>query len=96
MITGIAFVGIVTQNPEMRAFCRDVLGLQVLAENPDRFTYFATDRNGRLELLAPHTNTAQHQHPHRISQRIASDFDISTIVRGFLQQLNKTFKIVES
>jgi len=67
MITGIGFVGIVTENREMRAFYRDVLGLELLAEHSDRFAYFATDARGRVELLAPHTNLAQHQHPHRVS-----------------------------
>ena len=67
MITGICFVGIVTTNPEMRSFFEQVLGLEVLNENPERFTYFAAGAQGRVELLAPHTNTAQHQHPHRIS-----------------------------
>jgi catechol 2,3-dioxygenase-like lactoylglutathione lyase family enzyme len=59
-VKGIAWLGIVSDDPAVRAFYADVLGLPVLDETA-AYAYYAVNDMTHLEVLASTSGTAQHQ-----------------------------------
>ena len=59
-VIGLGFVGIVSDDPAVRAFYRDAIGLQLLSESDD-LAYFAAGETGRIEVLSSGSPTAARQ-----------------------------------
>jgi catechol 2,3-dioxygenase-like lactoylglutathione lyase family enzyme len=59
-VLGLAWIGLVSDRPEMRRFYAEALGLKLL-EAEAGFAYFQVDETARLEILASHTGTAARQ-----------------------------------
>jgi catechol 2,3-dioxygenase-like lactoylglutathione lyase family enzyme len=59
-IKGIAWIGIVSDQPAMRDFYQQTLNLKVLDES-EKYAYYAVDAQVRLEILASHSKTAAQQ-----------------------------------
>ncbi|GAB4515195.1 MAG: hypothetical protein OHK0046_18340 [Anaerolineae bacterium] len=59
-IKGIAWIGIVSDDPEVRRFYTSTLQLQVMDE-ADSYAYYAVDAVTRLEILASASGTAKLQ-----------------------------------
>lgn len=62
-IIGIAWIGMVSDDPAMRHFYQHILGLKLLDES-DTYAYYQIDPIARLEILARLSKTAQLQHHH--------------------------------
>jgi catechol 2,3-dioxygenase-like lactoylglutathione lyase family enzyme len=61
-IRGLAWLGVVSDRPETRAFYREALGLEQLAEDAS-YAYLKIDERARLEVLASDTQTARRHRP---------------------------------
>jgi catechol 2,3-dioxygenase-like lactoylglutathione lyase family enzyme len=59
-ITGIAWLGIVSDDPAMRDFYTSILQIKLLDET-DTYAYYAIDAIARLEILTSASNTAKVQ-----------------------------------
>lgn len=59
-VLGVAWIGLVSDQPAMRQFYVETLGLKLLEANVD-FAYYQVDETTRLEILASHTRTAAQQ-----------------------------------
>jgi catechol 2,3-dioxygenase-like lactoylglutathione lyase family enzyme len=62
-VIGIAWIGIVSDDPAARDFYQHTLKLPVL-ESTANYAYFSIDDRARLEILASHTPTASRQNAH--------------------------------
>jgi catechol 2,3-dioxygenase-like lactoylglutathione lyase family enzyme len=61
-IRGVAWLGLVSDRPETRAFYRETLGLEQVAEDAS-YAFFKIDDRARLEVLASDTQTARRHKP---------------------------------
>lgn len=59
-IKGIAWVGIISDDPAVRDFYTNTLQLRLLNET-DKYAYYAVDSVTRLEILASTSDTAKQQ-----------------------------------
>jgi catechol 2,3-dioxygenase-like lactoylglutathione lyase family enzyme len=78
-IKGIAWLGIVSDDPAVRDFYTRTLQLNLLDET-DKYAYYAVDPVTRLEILASASDTARQQHSNGPAIGFLVD-DLETSVR---------------
>jgi predicted enzyme related to lactoylglutathione lyase len=61
-ITGVAWLGIVSDDPATREFYARTLRLKLL-DQADSYAYYAVDEHARVEILGSSSETARHQRP---------------------------------